>query len=496
MSYAIDSSNRITGLASGLETDTIIKGLMASYLSKLDKQDQYTTKLEWTADAYREINTLIKNFRSKYLTSQFNTNMMTSSAYRNMTVCMQTSTNAVSISAASTAVSGTYTIDEISHLATAPKISSKEAFTGEKYLSDTTLGELELANKFTFDEEGKLSFSINGEVFSFTADTTIAQMMRTVNNSDAGVTMRFSTLTNGFSIYSDKTGSGSVIDIKNISGNAFSATDSALGLVEGVTKGEDAECIIEGMPVKQSTNTFSFDGVTYTLNAESNTPIEFSVEQDYQTTVDSIVGFVDAYNELVDTLQNKLKEEIFYDYPPLTDEQREDMDDKEIEQWEEKAKSGILRNDSYISTLLSTMRSAFYTKVDGTGMMMADIGLTTGAYYNGGKITVDADKLLAKLQEDPNAVEDMFVQTSEDGTFSEKGLMSRISDALLGYTEDTVNIALDTLDNKISDAKDTQSEMEFRMKEKEDALWIKFSKMEAELTRLNSMQSWLSGLFS
>ncbi len=496
MSLTIDTSNRITGLSSGLETETIVEGLMSSYQTKLDKHTQKTTKLEWTADAYREINTLIKNFRSSYLSALSETNMMTGSAYSKFYASIQTDTDAVSISASASAKACTMTIDSITQLAEAASISSTGVFTGEVYKSGTALKDLELANALTFDENGALSFSINGETFSFTKDTTVAEMMKEVNSSDAGVTMRFSSLTKGFSLTGDSTGSENAINIVNITGNAFAAENSALGISEGAYAGQDAICSIDGIEVTKASNTFSFDGITYTLTDTSDTAIKFSICQDFQGTVDGIVSFVDAYNQLVDTLQSKLEENIYYDYAPLSDAQKEEMTEKEITQWEEKAKSGMLRNDAYISSLLTTLRSTFYTTVEGTGMNLADIGLTTGTYSDGAKITVNEDKLLAALKEDPEAVKSMFVQTSDTNEFEEQGLVVRISSALLSYTQNTTDIALDSLEARISTSEEKQAALEDRMEEKETALWKRFSEMEAALARLNSMSSWLATLFT
>jgi len=498
MAFTIDSSNRVTGFASGLDTEEIIKGMMATYQARLDKQGQQTTRMEWKADAYREINTLVKNFREKYMSMLSDAKMLSGSSYRTMTASFTDPTSAVSISASSSAVASTYTINEITALATAPKISSTGVFTGASYSSETTLANLELVNAFTFDAGGELSFSINGDTFTFTEDTTIADMMRTVNNSDAGVTMRYSSLTKGFTLSSDTTGSASAIDIVNITGNAFAATNSALGIAAGVGvyTGTDAECVIEGISVTQSSNTFSFDGITYTLNETSATPIEFTVEQDYQSTVDKVKEFVDAYNELVDKLQTKNTEDIYFKYPPLTDAQKDEMEDTEIEQWQEKAKSGVLRSDSYISNLLSTLRDSFYTVVDGAGMSPSDIGLNTMAYQDGAKIKVDETKLLNALKSDPETVRDMFVQTSATDTYSEKGVMVRISDALLNYTKDTTDIALDSLDEKIDDSEEKEKSIEDYMRDREEVLWRRFSDMEASLSKLNSMSSWLSSLFT
>jgi flagellar hook-associated protein 2 len=171
------------------------------------------------------------------------------------------------------------------------------------------------------------------------------------------------------------------------------------------------------------------------------------------------------------------------------------MTEDEIEKWEEKAKSGTLHGDAYISSLLTTLRSAFYTTVEGTGMKMSDIGLTTGTYSDGAKITVNKDKLLAALKEDPEAVKSMFVQTSDANDFDQQGLVVRISSSLLNYTQKTTDIALDSLEERITMSEEKQEALETRMEEKEKALWKKFSEMEAALAQLNSLSGWLSTLF-
>ncbi|MGI6192248.1 MAG: flagellar filament capping protein FliD [Christensenellales bacterium] len=501
MALTINNSNKITGLASGLETDTIIEGLMKQYQLKVDKQAQKTIKLEWTADAYREINNLIKNFRSEYLSVLSSNNMMTTSAYSNFTVSMLTTNGAVSVSASSSAVAGEYTIQSIDQLATAAAVESREVFVGAKYDSETKLSELQLENMLQFEEvenedgeiEKVLSFSINGKTFTFNEDTTIGEMMRKVNSSGAGVTMRFSSLKKGFSLTTDKTGSDSQINIVNLKGNAFSTADSAFGIAEGLYTGQDAICTIEGMTVTQSTNSFTFDGITYNLTAESDTPIKFRVDQDYEKTADNIVKFIDAYNELIDKLQGKLSEKVYRNYAPLTDAQKKEMKEDEIKKWEEYAKSGTLHNDPYIRTLLTELRSAFLSKPEGVNKSLYDIGISTKSWSEGAKIKVDRDKLITALKEDPESVKQLFASTDTEGG---PGLMVRVSNSLLNYTKNTTDIALDSLDDRITKAKEVSKSLTAKMEQKEKDLWRKYSEMESALARLNGIYGWISTLFA
>lgn len=507
MSVTSVTTNRITGLASGLDTDSLVTSMLSVDQSRLDKQNQTTTKLEWEADALRDVNSLIKTFRESYLSVlNSSSNMLSSSSYNANEVSMLTTTNAVTVSAGSSAVTGQMTINKITQLATAAKATSSDVFS-EEISKSTALKDLAFNTALTFDGDNNVSFSINDVDFTFSQDMSLNDMMSEINASDAGVKMSYSSLKNGFTIASTETGSASEVNIVNTSGNLFGYVDGegntvegALGISEGITNGEDAELIIEDIPVTKSSNTFTIDGITYTLKDESEEAISFTVEQDIESTVDKISTFVDAYNELVGTLQDMIDEDVYRDYDPLTDDQKAEMSETEIEQWEEKAKSGLLSNNSGIESLLTTVRRALYTTVEGAGMSLSDIGLTTGTYTDGAKITLDEDKLRTALENNPDAVTSLFTQTSssDDSStkFSESGFVARVSNALLNYTEQATDVSLTTLQDEISDSEDRADTLEDRLYERSEALYLKFSAMEAALATLNSQSSWLSSLFS
>ena len=493
---------RLSGLSSGIDTDAVVKAMLTTEQTRVDKQKQTTTKLEWKANALREINTLIKNFRSSYL-SVLNpsSNMLSASAYNIYTTTLLTPTSAVSISAGSSAVAGKVTINSITQLAASAKVSSTDVFTGESLNTGTRLEDLELATPLLFDSDGNISFSINGKDFTFSKDTTLSEMMNTINSSEAGVKMTYSSLTKGFAITAKATGSSSRVEIQNISGNAFAEEDAAFGIAaQEPVYGQDAILTIEGRQVVKSSNTFTIDGITYTLNDESSAPISFNVQRDVESAVNKITSFIDAYNSLITTLQNKLEEKVYRDYLPLTDVQKESMKDKEIELWEEKAKSGLIRNDAAISSLLSSLRGAFYTAVESAGVSAAEIGLTTGSYGDGGKITVDKDKLRKALENNPDMVTNLFtaISKSEDKAQAnrESGLIVRISNALLNYTSSVTDNTLASLEKRISDSKDAEDTLLDRLAVRQEALYARFTAMESALASLSSQSSWLTSLLS
>lgn len=489
----INTNLRLSGLSSGMDTDIVVKGMLSLYQAKIDKQQQTNTKLNWTADAYREVNTLIKNFRSKHMSVLTGTNMMSSLSYSDYSVKMMSDTNAVSISANSSANEGTVTINSITELAESVSIKSLGVFKGTAYSSDLKLSDIQLEQAFVFDENGEIKFSINGKDFTFTADNTIGELTNAVNSSGAGVRMSYSSLTKGFTLINPETGFASEIAIVNTAGNAFSA-GGALGIEEGTYNGKDAQLLIDNVPVTRATNTFTIDGITYTLSGKTNDPITFSVNRDVDATVKRIKEFVDSYNELVGKLQGKVEEKAYRKFPPLTDTQKEEMTDKEIEKWEEKSKSGMLYNDPYVSSLLTTLRSAFYTEIEGSGMMLSDIGLNTGLYYEGAKINVDENKLRSAIAADPQKIKDLFTKDA-DG-FNGSGLIVRISDAMLSYTKQSTSVALESLGDRISNTDKRIQELQSQMEDREAVLWQRFSAMESAMSKLNSMSGWLSNMLS
>jgi flagellar hook-associated protein 2 len=488
------SNNRISGLASGLDTDTIITGLISSDQTKIDKVSQQKTKDEWTEDAYRDVNTLVNNFRTKYLSALSDSNMMSTKVYAAYTTSMLTDSSAVTVSASSSASTGSMSVDSITQLATAASSSSKDVFTGDSYSSKTTLGDISLSNSLEFDSNDQVSFKINDVSFTFDKDTTIGDMMSQINSSDAGVKMSDSELNKGFTIKSTSTGSSSSLVISNTSGNAFSSSDSAFGISEDTYTGQDAVCSINGVSVTQSSNKFTYDGITYNLKDTSSSAVKFSVSQDIDTPVQKIEDFVDAYNDLVDSLQSKIGEDYSSDYPPLTDAQKEDMTDDEIADWNTKAKTGLLHNDTYISSMLTSLRSALYTSVEDAGMSPSDIGLNTGTYTDGAKITIDEDTLRSAIEKDPDKVTSIFSATGDDT--SSQGLTVRISNAMLNYTSQTTKIALSDLETNVSSLDDKKDTLEDALDDKKDALYLKFSNMESALSKLSSMSTWLSSFFS
>jgi flagellar hook-associated protein 2 len=512
---SLNTSNRVTGISSGVDTESLVKAMLSYTQARVDKQFQSKTRLEWKRDAYREVNSSLNAFRQKYMsTINASSNMLSSATYRAYKTNLLSDSSAVSVSANDKASLGKTTINRIDQLASAAKAQgSSNVFSSELKSTGTKLSDLAFTTALEFEDD-EISFSINGREFTFSRDDTLATVISTVNSDkDANVQMSFKSLTQGFSITSRTTGASSKVEIVNIKGNAFGATEEdpenpgqsvytagAFGIDAGAYAGGNAKLVIDNVEVERENNTFTIDGITYTLKDTSASAVSFTVEQDLDATIQKVKDFVTAYNEMIDSLQSKLGEKINYDYDPLTDDQKDGMEDDEIENWQEAAKSGLLRNDTTVGNMLSTMRKAFYTEVSGTGITAAGIGLTTGIWSDQGKITLNEDKLRAALEENPDAVANVFAKTStaaDSATrFGESGLMSRISAAMSQCTSQISSVSISNLNKNISSATTALDELENRMSDEEEKYWMKMTAMETALAKLNSQNSWLSAQLS
>jgi flagellar hook-associated protein 2 len=378
------------------------------------------------------------------------------------------------------------------------------------------------------------TFKINGVEFNFNATTTMRDMMNTINSSSAGVTMSYSSLTDTFVLTSKNTGTGNQITLEDLSG---SFTNSVFG-TGSFTEGTNAEIRINTnagatdpnsltyTTVVKSSNTFEIDGVTYTLlgkasgAAEEN--IKVSVEYDADSVVSNVKQFVADYNEMLKFVTDKLSETKYKDFPPLTDEQRKELGTTDAALYDEKAKSGLLKNDTYLSSIASNLRNSMYAEIKalndsstGIGISLAEIGITTGLYSEKGQLKIDEAKLRSALSQKPDQVVKLFTQKSSVSfspyttdkdlitkRYSESGLMYRISDIIQSNTRSITGALTKLVGNSDNDyssiyalkLRDLDEKIEIlqkKLKDRQEYYWMKFSKMESSLSSLNKQSTYL-----
>ncbi len=371
--------------------------------------------------------------------------------------------------------------------------------------NSTTIADLGIAA----DENGKYNFTINGKDFSFSGDTTVKDMMKSVNASDAGVKMAYSSLENAFTITASEYGTGSKIEI---SGDAQGLL-SGLGLMAGsqYTEGSNLEVEINGRLIESDGNSVEVDGTTFTFNAASEgSEFTTSISKDTSAIADTIKKFVEDYNKVIKEVYEMLDEEPEKKYYFLADADKEELNlsEKQEEQWEEKAKKGLLYNDNTINSIMSKLRTSLMGSVegaDGSMFALSSLGITTATdWKEHGKLIIDEEKLTAAIENNMDDIAELFSD-------SENGIMNKFAAALEGAVGTTGDKG--TLINKAglatgSTAKENQiydmikrtndkiTMLKKRYESEENRLWKKYSAMESMLSTLNSQSASISSYFA
>lgn len=347
--------------------------------------------------------------------------------------------------------------------------------------------------------EGTISFKINGHQFEFGSSATLQMIIDKINTiPDVGVTARYDALTDKLVLVSKETGLGANIEIVDESG-----LFKALGFENTSASGQNARIVLNGTIVEKTTNDFTISGIRFNLKEvmEAGQEATFRLENDPDAAVETIKKYIEIYNETIDLINKKLSEERYRNYPPLTQEQKKEMTEKEIELWEERAKSGLLRSDPLLDRIVRDLRFAVTSVVAGqpAGMKsLADIGITTIDWREKGKLHVNEEKLRSAIAKDPEAVMRLFNADGENT--SQKGVATRLYDILKGGIEDITEKAGggefqiyddSILGKQIRDMEDRISNMEQMLLRTEERYWQKFIAMEQAIQYANQQSLWL-----
>ncbi|WP_060788274.1 flagellar hook-associated protein 2 [Geobacillus zalihae] len=489
---------RISGLASGMDIDQIVKDLMKAERMPLDKLKQKKQLLEWQRDDYRSMNTLLQGL-DDYLFS----NITLQSSMLKKTVS-SSNESVVTATAGSSAAN------------VAAAIQVNQVATSAVWLSDAGT-RVDKAN-FSVAADVTLTINVtNGDGTTKQATITVKQgttldgvIAQLNSNLDLGVSAFYDEQTGRVSIMKKDTGAQASLVLADQATVDFFAqlgfTNTAAGQeLTGKTAGKDADITINGLQTTRSSNTFTINGVTYTVKGTGTAMV--SVATDADAMFNAIKGFVDKYNDTIDKINAELKEERYRDYPPLTDEQKEAMTEKQIELWEEKARSGMLRGDSMLSSALSQMRMNLYTKVEGANIasgfsQLAQIGITTSSnYLDGGKLIIDETKLREKIKENPDAVYQLFNQ--DGATDAEKGIARRLRDTIketIGKIEQKAGKTVWTnqqfaIGRDLIQINDQIDRFQDRLKQIEDRYYRQFTAMEEAIQRANQQSMYLMNAF-
>ena len=604
------SNNRMSGLMSGLDTESLVKSMAANTKNRLNTKKQKLQTLQWKQEAYRSSISKISDFQKKFLDWGSDTSIKANSVMNKYKA--ESTNDKLAVSANSSATPATYYISA-STAASAAQVKSAGSIStdrinldfsknvdGKEYTvqmtyngttrdvtfkgstdADTAKANfLEAANN-TFkdiktDDQGfefkdgtstlvfnnandgirhtfsikynseavglsntvgstmgtttklsdaafntalngdKFEFSINGEKFTFEKSSTVGDVINAINKADIGVKASFSTMTQSFKLESTETGTAGKLNIEQTNGNLlnslFNSSDDftkkdAYGKNGTITISTDGE---NYTTYTSASNEYSFDGTTFNIaklgNFDSSVDgvdeITVTTEKDTSSIKDTVIKFIDAYNQLLDDVYGEIqtsrpkKNGSYYD--PLTDEQEEEMKSDEIEKWNNEAKKGLLYQDNYLSTFVSSIRGAMSSsKVDGFTLYDLGISLATD-WKSNGKLVVDEDKLENAINTYGDKVTSFFVD-------SDKGLAATLNneidraistrDKKVGYLsgiagiENTTTEKDNALYSQINNMQTLINNLQTRYENEMERYWKQFTTLETYMSNMQSQSS-------
>ncbi|BBH23918.1 hypothetical protein Back11_52630 [Paenibacillus baekrokdamisoli] len=379
---------------------------------------------------------------------------------------------------------------------------------GQSYKLDNTAILSSQASKLGGVNLTGTSFDINGQTFTIGANDTLNSVMARVNNSAAGVNMYYDSITDKISVTSKSTGDTAQI---NFGSGAFLNTfklDTAV-----VKNGNNAIASIDGINGTYASNTITSNGVTYTLNSQTDASgVSINVNQDTDSIYNAISDFVTKYNDLMTSLNTKLNEPIYRSFQPLTDDQKKAMSDTDIKNWEDKAKSGTLYRDSNLQQLRDNMRQIAYSSIGtlpSNTNALFQVGITGQSYTlgdstNAGKLQIDSSKLKAAIASDPQGVINLFTNQSLTNKTSEQGVFQQLYTSssttitniikTAGSGSDAYDKISNTLGHQISDINIKILTLQNKLSTKEDNYYKMFSKMDNAISNSNAQVGWLQGM--
>ncbi|AHD03992.1 flagellar filament capping protein FliD [Paenibacillus larvae] len=503
---------RINGF-SGMDIDSMIANLMKAHRQPINRMNQKKTLYEWQQNSYREVNSKLVDFRNNKLLSKY-----TSSSFNTLKAAVSGNASAITAKATSKAATGTITID-VESLASSSRVKGKNSQLAGR--GDEKLADLEAAGVLKLD--GETSIKINGVSIDFDPNTdTLNTIVQKINgNKEAGVTAFYNPDNGQISLTSKTTGTKEI----SLGGSLLTGTDN-LNLNEKI-QGTDAKVVINGVEATYSSNQFSVNGIEVTLHAATgNQPSIVSTSLDADQIVETIKSFINDYNEVLKLLNDKVIEERYRKFPPLTDEQKKDMKEADIKLWEEKAKSGMLKGDPILRKAISELRSAMTTPIylgpaDATSeekaknsITLADIGIETGKWFEGGKLTLKNEaKLRETLEKNPEKLMAFFTnRPSGDNPPQEQvGVFNKMVDSLKGtlkdisdkagtsrYSTDKGSTLKDQsiLGKQIAELNKKIDQTNAKLKSIEDRYYRQFTAMEVALNKLNSQSGSLMSFMS
>ena len=272
-------------------------------------------------------------------------------------------------------------------------------------------------------------------------------------------------------------------------------------------QGQDAEIELNNATFTSAANNFTINGMTITALAESSETVTMTTSNDYDGIYDTIKKFIKGYNELINEMDKLYNADSSKGYEPLTSDEKKEMSDSEIEEWEKKIKDSLLRRDNTLSDVSSAMEEVMGSgfTIGGKTYYLSSFGINTLGYFTSADnekhaYHIDGDKedsstsnntdiLKTMITNEPKTVIDFFQQLNNSlySKLTEKMSANSMRSIYKAYNDKQMKQEYDDYTSDIA-------AQEEKLTALQDKWYEKFSAMETALAKLSSKTSAIAGL--
>lgn len=495
------SSNRtrVTGMYSGLDTESLISQLVEAKSTKVTSVKKDQMAIKYKQDAWTDLNKKVKSLFSNIGNLRFE------SSYSKKATEVSNSSIA-SVTASDGAMVSTQKLEVLS-------LAQNAYMTGAE-LKFSESAEVEEDEKITsgtmasaIGVSGNLTIKV-GDGEETTIDTTDKSIGQIVSElSKAGVEANFDANNQRIYIGAKKDGADGNFVIGGAAADALGLTEAA-GAAQ--IPGKNGSIMLNDVEYFSNNNVYNVNGLTVTAKAltQENEPITIKTSKDTSAIYDMIKKFVTDYTSLVNEMDKLYNATSNTKYKPLTDEEKAAMSDYEVEKWEEKLKELALSKDDNINSLSTALRDIMNQgfEVNGKTMYLFDFGIEAQNYTEAAEnekhafhIKGDADDsvfasdenmLQYMITSDPDAVTSFFTNLSKE-LYSKMDEISARENGVRSYGSFFDDVKLKT---DYSDYTTKLADMEAKLQAYEDKWYDKFSKMESAMAKMQSNQNAVSSL--
>lgn len=369
----------VTGLASGLNTSSIIAALMSAQRQPVTHVINERAKLQGAESVLQGVQSSLEQLSSAV--SQF----ALPSLFESSQTVTSNEPARVGAAVSAGAAIGAYEV-EVTQLANA----AQRTFTFTRPTREEVL-------------------TIDGQEFNITVGESAKTLASTIN-SNSKATVFAAALENGTIVLSSRATGNTGGEFIKVTGAGATLTEVA----PAAKAGKNAEYKVDGVAGTSSSNTVktAIPGVTLTLGGLTPAgPVTIDVQApgpSASAVEAQVQSFIKLYNSTVEAIQQQLATK-----PPGRPQSAEDF------------ATGTLFGDAELTGLLDSMRAAMYEPIKGleSGMASpADVGLSTGAPTGGGAsshasleglLTLEPSKLSEAVKTNPVGVEKMLQKWSQ-----------------------------------------------------------------------------------